>query len=261
MGRDLHLQRVVNIRDLGGLPVDGGRVSPGRIYRSGSLHEMTASDRSELERRKIVTVIDLRSPWERRHHPYDWPFGRVVSAPMADDDLVAAVNERFRSGSIDTRELEDWWRLVGVLDAPMDHAASIRRVFEALLDPALDGDGAVLFHCRGGKDRTGVVAALLLEALGVARAQITADFLLSNEAMNGTAVSKDFEDLAAAPWALALPPAALTSLTGVRREWLDELFARIEAGSGSVPGYLSDVLGLGGSDIAALRARYVEPTL
>jgi len=258
MSRVVRFEGIVNARDLGGLATsNGGCVAPGRLYRSASLHEMTDADRSTLEALGIGVIIDLRAEWERREHPYEWTRGRIVLAPLVDDDLVESITGRFADGSLRSSELEDWWELTRVFQAPEEHAPSIRTIFETLLE-AEPAEGA-LFHCRGGKDRTGMVAALILEALGVTRAEVLADFLFSNEAVDAERVTKDFKAIAAARGQRPLSARARFSLTGVRPEWLDTLFRGIEDRYGSVLEYLTGHVGISPGDLARLRQEYVVP--
>lgn len=253
------LERVANLRDLGGLPTaDARRVAPGRIYRSGSLHEMTEADRRALESWRVRTVVDLRSGWEQRLHPYEWPAGRVVAAPLASDAAVAGIFTRFLNGTLTESEMADWWTTTGVFDAPAEHSESVRAVFTALLEAA-PGE-AILFHCTGGKDRTGAVAALVLRALGATPEAIVADFVASNGAL---ATPERLEELAARlnqGREQPLTPEALFALSGVRGEWLEVMFGRLAARFGSVEAYLAEALGLTHADLEALRDRYLEPT-
>jgi protein-tyrosine phosphatase len=255
---ELRLESVGNLRELGGLPtVDGRQVVRGLIYRSASLHEMTAADRLVLERRRIRTVIDLRSAWEQGHQAYTWPAGRHVAAPLADDDAVAVIWHAFMDGTMTEEAMADWWTTTGVFDAPAQFPGSVQAVFRALLEAA-PGD-AVLFHCTGGKDRTGAVAALVLRALGVTREATIADFLASNETM---ATPERLEELAARlnrGRPRPLSPESLWALSGVKAEWLDEMLGRLAARYGSVETYLSDALGLTEADLDDLRDRYLEP--
>ena len=258
MSRVVRFEGIVNARDLGGLATsNGGCVAPGRLYRSASLHEMTGADRSTLEALGIRVIIDLRAEWERREHPYEWTKGRMVLAPLVDDDLVESITGRFTDGTLRSSELEDWWDLTRVFQAPEERAPEIGTIFETLLgaDPA----EGVLFHCRGGKDRTGMVAALVLEALGVTRTEVLADFMLSNESGDAERMTEEFKAIATAPGRKPWSAEARFSLTGVRREWLDTLSRGIEDRYGSVTDYLTGRVGISPGDLARLRERYVVP--
>ncbi|MGI8366553.1 MULTISPECIES: tyrosine-protein phosphatase, partial [Sphingomonas] len=114
----------------------------------------------------------------------------------------------------------------------------------------LAGHAPLAFHCTAGKDRTGVAAALLLTALGVPRATIIEDCLLSNRHM---------APMAAHPtgfWAKLSPEAART-FAGVDRRCIDAVFAVTDRHPGGTMGYLKDELGLGAPEIAKLRALYL----
>lgn len=255
---ETRLDAVANLRDLGGIPAENGRrVISGRIYRSASLHEMTTADRRALEERCVRTVVDLRSAWEQGHQPYEWPFGRRIAAPLADDAAVSVIWQAFMDGTMTEEAMADWWTTTGVFDAPALYPESVRAVFTALLGA---GPGeAVLFHCTGGKDRTGAVAALILRALGAAPEAIVADFVASNGQL---ATPERLEELAARLNRGREQPLgfeALFALSGVKAEWLDEMFGRLAARHGSVEAYFRDALGLAEADLEDLRQRYLEP--
>ncbi len=255
---EIRLERVANLRDLGGIPVGRGlRVVAGRIYRSASLHEMTDADRRSLEERRIRTVVDLRSAWEQAHLAYEWPYGRHVAAPLASDESVAAIYRNFMEGTLTEAAMDDWWTTTGVFDAPDEFPQSVRAVFTALLGAA-PGE-AVLFHCAGGKDRTGAVAALILRALGAAPEAILADFMATNDSL---ATPERLEELAARlnrGRDKEISRQALFAISGVQAGWLDIMFGRLADRHGSVEAYLHDALGLTGADLEALRQGYLEP--
>ncbi|OFW65846.1 MAG: hypothetical protein A2Z12_04780 [Actinobacteria bacterium RBG_16_68_21] len=248
--------RIPNLRDIGGRrTADGRRVVANRLYRAGSLQDASDDDRSALVALGVRTVIDLRSEWERRRDPDELPGARVVPAPLVDDAVVAAITARFAAGTLPSAELEDWWNLTRVFQAPEEHVVSMRVIFAALLDSA--PDHAVLFHCRGGKDRTGLVAALVLEALGVTREETLADFVAGNSALKDERMAEHLAPIirtAAHP----LTEAALFSLAGVKAEWLHTLFTGIEERFGSVERYLADHVGIGEHGLRQLRAMYLE---
>jgi protein-tyrosine phosphatase len=258
VSRILALESVANVRDLGGLPAgDGSVVRRGRLVRSASLHEMTDSDRGVLERSGITAVIDLRAPYERHLHPTVWKGIRLVSAPLVHDAQVRSIVERFHRRDLTDAELLDWWTLTGVVDAPYEHLGSVGVIFETLLAAAPE-DGFI-FHCRGGKDRTGMVAALILEALGVPRPQILEDFLMSNAILDAERPTGDAAVIVSAVSGSELSPEAAFSFAGVRREWMERLWAGIETRDGSLLSYLTDTVGIGETGLAGLRSRYLEP--
>jgi protein-tyrosine phosphatase len=246
-----------NLRDLGGLETaDNRRVAHHRLYRSGSPHELTDAGKLALEELGVRIVIDLRSQWERRQRPYEWPGCRIVSAPLVADQLVTSIHARLKTGMMSSEELEDWWQLTRVFQAPEEHLASIRVVFDSL--QLADPGNAVLLHCQGGKDRTGLISALVLVALGVTREAVFADFMLSNP----TDDDRSTPGLAAIIEATApdlLSDGALASLTGVKQEWIETLLEGIEDRHGSVERYLTEHVGIGDHGRARLQEMYLEP--
>ena len=254
----LRMEGVFNIRDLGGIATsDGRRIAPGRLYRSASLHEMTDTDRSAFERLGIGTVIDLRSHWERGRQPYSLEGARMVNAPLVTDERMAAIVARFDGGTLTSDEVEDWWTFAGVYQTPEEHLEAMRIVFDEFV--GVPPGEAILFHCRGGKDRTGLIAALLLEALGVPRAGIVWDFLLSNGASDDVAATEDFARLTAVLGRSGLSRRAIEAMTGVEEDWLQTLLAGICSRYGSVRSYLADTVGIGEPGLKRLRENYLEP--
>jgi len=257
MDRVLRLEHVRNARELGGLPTaDGRQVAAGRLFRSGSLHEMSDGDRRALESRGVRIVVDLRSRYEQQRQSYEWPAGRKVAAPLAEDEVVADIFRRFEAGRMSELDVADWWNLTGVFDIPVQHYLSMGTIFATLLEAGL-GEG-VLFHCTGGKDRTGVTVAFVLSALGVIHDAIVEDFLLTNaEAAEGAA-----EIMAAVKRATGHPMSPETAywLAGVKSEWIETLLQQTADRYGSVAGYLSEQLGIGAAELIGLQDRFlVQP--
>jgi len=255
MDRVVRLECVHNARELGGLPtVDGRQVARRRLFRSGSLHEMSEADRRALESMGVRVVIDVRSLFEQERQPYEWLAGRKVAAPLADDEVVADIFRRFEVGELSELDFENWWTLTGVFDIPIEHHSSVGSIFGALQE-AGPGEG-VLIHCTGGKDRTGVAVALVLSARGVTREAIVEDFLLTNaEAKERAAEFVEWMRLATGR---AMSAERAFWLAGVKGEWIETLLQRTAAAYGSVTGYLREELGIGSGDLAVLQERFLE---
>jgi protein-tyrosine phosphatase len=164
--RVLRLAGAHNIRDLGGLEtIEGERTRSGRIYRGDHIWELAPDDLLILERLGLRTIVDLRSSVELDREGHRWeehgirwvncPFslGDVAPLPLPGSDYVEAY--------------------LGFLDG--DPSAVVRAA-STLMDA---GNHPVLFHCAAGKDRTGVLAALLLDVLGVQRPAIAIDYALT----------------------------------------------------------------------------------
>jgi len=170
--RNLLIPNLQNVRDLGGLPTRDGHLTRWRsLVRADDLHHLTPAGLQALHDHGVETVLDLRWAEERARFPSGYQPGangrRLRHVSLLGED-PAAWTERSRNAP-----WEQWNR--AVLDhAQPEMAAALRVVAEA---PA----GPLLFHCVAGKDRTGLIAALLLALAEVEPGAIAADYALSAE--------------------------------------------------------------------------------
>ncbi len=167
------LDGAFNFRDLGGYATrQGARVRWGSLYRSDALHHLSARDVEVLVGRGVNRVIDLRAPDEiaavGRVQLSDGSFG-YLNAPVIPSISGEALGAP--PGS-DIGERYLWYLEVG--------RQALVDAIESLAEP---GGGAVVFHCAAGKDRTGVLAALVLAILDVAYEDIVADYTLTDRAL------------------------------------------------------------------------------
>ncbi len=251
--RVLPLEGGQNFRDLGGYrTADGRQVKWGLLYRSGAMNGLTERDFRQLEARGIRTVCDFRSTRERDSAPVRWPAG-AKPAVFADDysmdrDFAGLMRPNL-TGPQATEAMT-----AAYAQMPLRFAGQYRRMFAEIVA----GRVPLAFNCSAGKDRTGIAAALVLTTLGVPRATVVEDYLLSNryydprKGASGTAA-----DDQTAAFMKRLPPDALKALMGVDRRYLDAAFATMRAQPGGFDGYLRDQLGLNAAAIRTLRARYL----
>lgn len=168
--RFVALDGTLNTRDLGGLPVAGhGLTRTGVFYRSDIPMALNGSDLERLRKLGLSTVIDLRQPQELERDP----------------------NSLAGAAGIDYQNVEIWGHIDAADDHPVDRfditAFYLRALdhagpaFVRVLSLLAAAPGAALFHCTAGKDRTGLVAALLLESVGVDRETIVDDFALTED--------------------------------------------------------------------------------
>jgi protein-tyrosine phosphatase len=160
---------IQNMRDLGGLPAgDGRKIRPGMLIRSAQLAQADAED---LEH--VAAVIDLRTIREREEMPDRVHSCRYLPMPVFDEFKPGVSHE----GEADRQRLPDMAVLYGIL--VRNYADSFRKILTAIMQHDFS-EGAVLWHCTEGKDRCGMTAALVLEALGVSRDAIMRDYLETN---------------------------------------------------------------------------------
>jgi len=170
--RHIALENALNFRDFGGYrTVDGGRVRWRRLFRAGGLSELTPADLDVLRELGIATVLDLRSTAE-------WESGRfpVHEIPVALHHLPL-VEEILDPARYTVPE--------GMLAARYQEIAQIgaTNIAQAISIVADRECHPVVVHCLAGKDRTGVVVALILSLLGVDDETVAEDYALSNLAM------------------------------------------------------------------------------
>ena len=171
--RAIAFATVFNVRDLGGLTTSDGRVvRRGRVFRADGVDRLDGEDLEVARTLGLRTVIDLRTfgEVERRAFPAErisvaWHHLPILDGMWSEQDLVPT------NGAVDF--LRDRY-----LDMLVEGRDSIVRALELVAD-----DGPVLFHCAAGKDRTGVLAAVVLGVLGASPEVIAEDYHLSAEAM------------------------------------------------------------------------------
>lgn len=160
-----------NIRDLGGYArKSGGETQWGRMLRGEALHALTADSIDALVAEGLSLVIDLRGPHETTVTPH--PFREHAGVAYANVVLFDALAPiAMAKPPFDMAQ-----RYCDALDQCGPRLADVlRAVVEA-------PPGVVLFHCTAGKDRTGVIAALLLSLAGVSQEDIAADYALTASA-------------------------------------------------------------------------------
>jgi protein-tyrosine phosphatase len=245
--RALAWDACVNVRDLGGFGTeDGGRTRHGAVVRADSTARLSDEGWRALVDHGIRRIVDLRFDDEREADP----------PPALDVEVVHV--------SLLGEEREpDYWRFIDARVAslpPQEYLAwsypeflgRFRDRFAVALRAVADApEGGVLVHCLGGKDRTGLVCALLLRNAGVSEEDVIADYALSEQNLAevheqwvraaATAEERDFRAK------LGFAPAS------VMRHVLDEL----DRTYGGVRGYL-EAIGLDAGEIEYLRDRLRE---
>ncbi len=170
--RHMAWEGCLNARDLGGYPAADGRATRwGAIIRSDSLFALADTGRAALVSCGVRTIIDLRRPDEIADRPN--PF----TAPGTHG--IAYLNAPFEEVRADP--LFPSLTLVAQYCRMLDRFAS--NVAAIMRSIAQAPTGGVLVHCEGGRDRTGLIAALLLDIAGVSRETIATDYALSAECL------------------------------------------------------------------------------
>lgn len=253
--RHVQLERAYNFRDLGGyVGLDGRRVRWRTLFRSDGLERLSAADRAVLlEELGIVEVVDLRSAREgerRGRFSVEGTGVRLHQVPIFDETrrLIEPGGDGFTMTALYARMIE----------------GSSERFVEALRLVAA-ADGPTVFHCAAGKDRTGLLAALLLGLLGVSETDVLTDYAHSGRSMvrmreawrrrleRDRAAGKPTRFADEEEWARLAD-----ELLSANRETMATTLAWLDGRHGSIAGWAGDH-GFGEDEVARLQARLLEP--
>jgi protein-tyrosine phosphatase len=240
MNRTIDLAGCLNFRDLGGYPTADGRVVRWRqVFRSDALHHLTDDDVAQLrEELRLGDVIDLRSSAELRSE------GRGALAaeamrfhhyPLFDGDAPKTVP------APEMTLIDRYFLLAEFAKRP------IAKVITALADT----DAPAVYHCAAGKDRTGVVSAILLGILGVPDEIIVADYAATQENLDAI-IERLMSTEGYQTMLSALPPDTLHAEPQTMLAFLE----RMTAAYGSMQAY-AESAGVTGASLARLRDRLV----
>jgi protein-tyrosine phosphatase len=170
--RHLSWDACYNVRDLGDLPTSSGTpIRPRLLIRADNLFRLSPEGQAALRDYGVRTVIDLRLAHELETHPNPFADGhdangtpRYLNLPLHDPATQAVMQAQ------DSMQGE----YIAILDMNKDLVGGVIKAVAAALE-----EGGVLVHCHGGKDRTGIIVALLLSLAGVPRETIAEDYALS----------------------------------------------------------------------------------
>jgi hypothetical protein len=232
MPRDLDWEGCFAIRDLGGLPTPHGTTTSGVFVRGDNVRNLTASGWRQAADYGMRTVLDLRSAAEcdaDRDLPPGFVCERISLFAHFDDDPVYRADLLARISEQDTASK---YRALYAEALDLDRA-QFAQAFSVLAETS----GGVHFHCVGGKDRTGVLAALVLRLVGVPMHDVEADYMHTEVRARGRAGSPDIDQSA---------PAGVIS----------QVISELEDGSQSVGQYLLNA-GASAADLAAIAEKFV----
>lgn len=248
MTQALDWEGCLNVRDLGGLPTEDGRATqPGRVVRADNIRKLTDTGWQALADHGVRRVVDLRMPVElAEDSPRDVDVDVVhvsVFGDGMDEAYVAGLDAHLAS----VEDVADHY-VYSYVDWLERYREHFGRAFAAIAD----ADGTVLVHCMGGKDRTGVVSALLLRLAGVPYNVIGEDYAVTAvnlEPSTSVWIPAVEDPVERAKWQrLAATPAAA----------MERVVHEVEARYGDVASYLR-AAGLSDEQVVRLEERLVAP--
>ena len=246
----LGFEGIENVRDLGGLlRIDGAKIKPGRLLRTGRLEKATDKDIERLTDMGLAAIVDFRDTDEVRRAPDR----EVPGAAYYNLPALPALQDNFKpvdDPSYTAEEVHrDFRRIYRFLAQSNESLEAYAEFFRILL--ASEGK-PVLWHCTQGKDRTGVAALLLLTALGIDETVIFRDYMRTNEFTQG--ILDRFA-------AMEEPPFDLDMAREVFLVYEDNLKFYVnclELEYCSVMNYLELALGIGPDEIETLERYFLE---
>ncbi len=228
----LPMKDAYNVRDLGGYATEEGSVTKHHIFlRSDSLDRIDEEDQSFLMSYGLGAVIDLRSPSEADEYVN----------PFRDHEKVDYINLPFITKNVlDLRKVrEEGFKAEEFYINLVEYKEMVLKIFRYILAHM---DGCILFHCQAGKDRTGILAMLILGLCGVCREDI-----ISNYEVTYTYLCDNVE--------LRITE-GLEELQYSKRQWIDQAYCHIINTYGSFENYFMEI-GLAKEEIIILRNKII----
>ena len=232
-----------NFRDVGGYRNTEGRcVRRGRVFRSDHLAKLTPDDLAQLHRLGIGHSLDFRGVAEYTATPYDIPGVERVALTI-EPTVIARMQALVVQGIVPTTEETVELMRETYRDFVNHNASTYGRFMKHLLEQPTPQ----VFHCTAGKDRTGFAAALLLSALGVDRATIEHDYLLTNQLYKRDTRLEGQGH-----------PHVMKVLWQVQPEFLHAAFKAVDTQHGGMREYLHGAIGMSPQEIAELQRLLLE---
>lgn len=239
----MNIKKVYNFRSVGNIKNTQGRtLKEGKLYRSGHLFKLEKNYFETLENLGIREIIDLRNSREIAQKPDRLPEGIIYKNESAFEDEGDQLDQARRlvlKGKVNSDDAER-----RMLDFYRNYVTEHPEVIRKIVTEILESNAPVLYHCTAGKDRTGIITALVLTVLRFDKESIVNDYLLSNNYR---------EKLVDQRLRLArnlhfiypkLDIGVLEKLSWVEQAYLDASFNEIHKKYGSADRYIQEVLGI-----------------
>ncbi|GLB46380.1 hypothetical protein WR164_03590 [Philodulcilactobacillus myokoensis] len=232
------LQGSWNTRDIGGVTTADGNfsVKPKRLIRGSDLAKLTKKGAKAAHQLNIKQIIDLRESQEikKAADPGEGVKDSVgLNIPIKNIPVISLKEK------IATTPAKNKYGEIYRYGYPLAFSKSAVNSYKDIFKAAMNNkNGAIMYHCIGGRDRTGTVSVLLLSALGVNKRNIYNDYLLST-------------------YYIGLNKGRQNYVTQINQ--LNRFYSTIEAKYGNMDNYLHKVIGLSNKDIKKLRANYLTP--
>jgi protein-tyrosine phosphatase len=230
------LDGATNVRDLTWALSASRQLGTKRLFRSANLDQLSAQGRLAFAELRVGVVIDLRGKREAAAAP-EFEGTKRVHLPI-EPTVVAKVLQHHAAGTLNVASA------IGIMESTYRHfIVNHTEVFTGVFRQVLQAKKRpVLFHCAAGKDRTGVAAALILTAMGVAPSVVMEDYLLSNQFYRPPSLGVSH-----------FPDEVRDAILKVRPSYLEAALGAMIEVSGGADQYLEKALGIGVREREAIR--------
>lgn len=251
--KTIGINKVTNFRTVGHIRNTEGRtLKEGKLYRSAHLHKLKKKSFTQIEKLGIKEVIDLRNSKEIAEKPDQLPGDLIYkkySAFEDEGDQLAQAKKLVLKGKVHASDADK--RMV---DFYREYVTENPDVIKEIITDILESKDPVLYHCTAGKDRTGIITALILTILKFDKETIYNDYLLSNNFRKDLVQKR----LRLANTLHFLYPKmdlqVLEKLSWVEKKYLDAAFDEINKKYGSTDVYIQQILGISESK----RDKYIQ---
>ncbi len=239
----IEIKKVNNFRYLGGIKNTEGKIlKDSLIYRSGNLHRLSETSFEKLEKMKISKIIDLRTKQEIAKEPDKLPKNvsfQVYSAFEDKNDEMGNAKNLALKGKISKKDADR-----RIIKFYTDYVSENPEVIKEIITEILDSEQPILYHCTAGKDRTGLITALILKVLKFDNSVIFEEYLQSNN-LRQNIIQKRLN--LAHTFHFVYPKldmGVVEKTSWIERNYLQSAFDEINKKHGSMDNYIHQVLGI-----------------
>ena len=239
----IEIRKVHNFRFLGGLKNFEGKIlKDSLIYRSANLHQLKSNSFHDFKKLKITKVIDLRTKQEitkeTDHLPNSIIYKNYPAYEDKNDEMrkakKLALTGKITKADADKRMLQFY----------TDYVSDNPEVIKTIITEILDSDQPILYHCTAGKDRTGMITALILKILKFDDNVIFEEYLVSND-LRKDLITKRLNLANNLHFVFPkLDIGVIEKTSWTERAYLQAAFDEIDKKYGSIDNYIHNVLGI-----------------
>jgi protein-tyrosine phosphatase len=252
----LHFDGFSNFRDIGGLPTaDGRTVRTGVLFRSDALHRMTKQDLVKLQNLDIKLICDLRSPTARKTRLPSSSAIQLLNIPLHEEATQGSNSKKimgFLFGKARGDQFREFIRSY-YRHIVFERSEQIREVITLL---SKKENLPAVFHCTAGRDRTGLIAAIIQLLLGVSYGLVREEYLRTNDYFRPR--MERFIKLLRVLTLFQVSKERMRLILMVQPEFLDHIHNDMLERYGSVEGYLRGACGIEQDTLQALKAHLLE---